>query len=314
MLREPEASIGRWRLTVTVDDLDYPPISGLVTPRFVPSVSGAAKSDLTIQAHIRALVEWRSPSLLVSAYDLEHLSDDIHTEVIRWLEEAVDQGTSVFLDSGGYEARWLRDTAWSLPAYHRCLLEAPHSVAFTFDLLDDPPVEALEKTAERLGSSSGLIPIVHGTGREAEEEVARLSQFEIAGVAVTERDLGAGIWHVAAALRGIAAASGAGIPVHVLGAGHPLSILAYVAAGAASFDGLDWCQTVADPATGTMHHAKQLPFFLPDVSPEIGDYSLQLLGHNLMFYDEWMTRIREALGSGTLDSMLTKHLSRTVSQ
>ena len=295
---------------MTPETLVYPSLCGISTPCFIPSVSGAAKSNLTVQGHIRALVEWGAPRFLVSAYDIDKLETADRAVILGSLEQALDNGSVVFLDSGGYEARWLRDPTWSIDAYHRLLLTTPHSVAFTYDIHDTSPVLALEVTAERLGTASGLIPIVHGTGAVAEEAVAQLNDFPVAAVAVTERDLGAGVDSVARAIRGIVDASRDTVPIHVLGAGNPRSILAYAAAGAASFDGLDWCQTVADPQTGTMHHSNHLPFFSNARSPEDGDYALLLLSHNLLFFDEWMSCIREAIRRDGLASLMATYLPR----
>jgi queuine/archaeosine tRNA-ribosyltransferase len=222
----------------------------------------------------------------------------------------MEGGTVVFMDSGGYEAKWFRDSKWSLDEYHSVIREAPHSVAFTYDLDDRPPVAVLESTGGLLGSVSGLIPIVHGFGASEIAQLADLSALPVAAVAVTERDLGDGLDEVAAAVRQVSRAVEDRAPIHVLGAGNPLSILAYAAAGASSFDGLDWCQTVADPTTGTMHHSKHLPLFAADHASGEGDYSLRLLGHNLIFFDHWMGQIRGAWSKGQLGALVSTYLPR----
>jgi hypothetical protein len=89
-------------------------------------------------------------------------------------------------------------------------------------------------------------------------------------------------------------------PVHIVGTGNPLSILIYATCGADSFDGLDWCQTVGDHATGRLYHSLQLDFFAhqtPYGSEAKLPYLPRALAHNLMFYQGWMEKIRKSIGT-----------------
>ncbi|WP_182212931.1 hypothetical protein [Stenotrophomonas acidaminiphila] len=51
------------------------------------------------------------------------------------------------------------------------------------------------------------------------------------------------------------------VGLHLLGTGNPISIALYAWAGADSFDGLEWCQTVVDHDTGLLFHLSQSDFF-----------------------------------------------------
>ena len=95
--------------------------------------------------------------------------------------------------------------------------------------------------------------------------------------------------------------------VHVLGTGDPISIALLSAAGADSFDGLEWCRFAFDAEGARLYPLHDYDFFRwqdklsrfaldPDDS---GDEALTWLGkvavHNIESYLDWMTRFREAL-------------------
>jgi hypothetical protein len=82
----------------------------------------------------------------------------------------------------------------------------------------------------------------------------------------------------------------------LLGTGNPISIALYSEAGADSFDGLEWCQTVVDHETGLLFHLSQSDFFRQQTA--WGDSGISFhprtLAHNLEFYADWMRRLRDA--------------------
>jgi len=133
-------------------------------------------------------------------------------------------------------------------------------------------------------------------------------------VAVPERELGEGILECALTIGKIRKALnqlGKYIPLHVLGTGNPLSILVYTWAGADSFDGLDWCQTVANHVDGRLYHSLQLDFFVgqSEFAQDVEmSYITRLLAHNLEFYRKWMAEIQEGLKTDDLEAMLSKYL------
>ena len=99
--------------------------------------------------------------------------------------------------------------------------------------------------------------------------------------------------------------------LHLLGTGNPLSILVYTLCGADSFDGLEWCQTVADPTTARLHHFQQRDLVdgLADMT-SVADmpYSLGTLVHNLMFYQSLMASISAANTDGSWLALLRQYL------
>ena len=83
-------------------------------------------------------------------------------------------------------------------------------------------------------------------------------------LAVPERALGDGIIARTLSVRRLRQALdklGFYCPLHLLGTGNPLSIAVYAMAGADSFDGLEWCQTVVDHQTGKLFHFQQWDLF-----------------------------------------------------
>jgi queuine/archaeosine tRNA-ribosyltransferase len=99
--------------------------------------------------------------------------------------------------------------------------------------------------------------------------------------------------------------------VHMLGTGNPLSLLIYSACGADSFDGLDWCQTVADHDGKRLYHSQQLDFFTHQ-SGYAKDtkltYSARMLAHNLEFYRSWMAEIQRRRSAGRIRDLLPQFL------
>jgi queuine/archaeosine tRNA-ribosyltransferase len=275
------------------------------SPTFIPAVSSIAKTNLAWLAHIRALVQWGAPTLLISAYDIIRSSNSDREAALLLLADAKAAGATIFLDSGGYEARWIRDDTWSWSEWEEALRFIPYTVAFTYDLKGLSPLLAFDQ-ATRTADPANLIPIVHGSTRSVLSILDDVIAREPAAVAITERESGNGLSDVAENLRTVSAAIGGKAPLHLLGAGNPKSILLYASCGVHSFDGLDWCQTVADPDTVTMHHSKHLELYEATESPDraTGNYHLRLLAHNLTFFSEWTNTIRSAMAEDRIRVLL----------
>ncbi|MFZ2147909.1 MAG: hypothetical protein WAV28_11875 [Sedimentisphaerales bacterium] len=133
-------------------------------------------------------------------------------------------------------------------------------------------------------------------------------------IAVPERELGEGVLAIAQTVRSIREGlnkTGQYYPLHIVGAGNPLSILIYTACGADSFDGLDWCQTVVDHATAYLHHSLQLDFFAhqtPNISKLKLPYLTHAFAHNLVFYLGWMEKIRGSIEEGNVAEMTARFI------
>ena len=122
-------------------------------------------------------------------------------------------------------------------------------------------------------------------------------------IAVPERRLADGVFEPARTVRAIREslnAQGQYVGLHLLGTGNPISIALYSIAGADSFDGLEWCQTVVDYESGILFHLSQADFFKGQTKWGDRDLPFQafVLAHNLEFYADWLSRLRHAIHAG----------------
>jgi TIR domain len=111
-------------------------------------------------------------------------------------------------------------------------------------------------------------------------------------------------------------------PIHILGTGNPASIALLTAAGADSFDGLEWCRYVLDGKTHTLHHFQHYDLYKwqdesavsPVTRAAILDanvrYSGRAVFHNLDIYTSWLNKMRAAMrDEKRLVELMTKLLS-----
>lgn len=284
-------------------------------PVFFPSVS-SVKAPLSPLDHVRFLNAFSATNrqYLVSAYDLVRTSDsesrDLHSELAR----AKSIGVVVLLDSGNYESYWRSPSkVWTQEEYHEVLREFSFDIAFGFDE-QNPPEDVDEHLAilqarylsdRTAAAGATLVPIVHGSGTALPEICARFAasnDFEM--LAVPERRLGEGILERAALVARIKRSlsdSGKGVALHILGTGNPLSLAIYALAGADSFDGLEWCQITVDHQTGFLHHFSLADLFHHQTpwGAEAIPYRMRTYAHNLTFYNQWMTELRNAMSDNT---------------
>jgi len=83
-------------------------------------------------------------------------------------------------------------------------------------------------------------------------------------------------------------------------------------AGADSFDGLEWCQTVVDHETGRLFHLQQWNLFKGQTdwgNNGVLPYIQSALMHNLGFYQTFMAQLREALMNDAADILLLRYAS-----
>ena len=181
-------------------------------------------------------------------------------------------------------------------------------------------VRAVERDAKL--TSKPMLPIVHlpqhadGDHQidDAPDAILRVAEIlRPLMIAIPERELGAGIFERTRTMRKIREALGTlrtYQPVHILGTGNPKTIALLAAAGADSFDGLEWCRFVVDGVTATLHHFQHYEFFrwqdaLSGVSSitqaaakdEAIGYAAKAIFHNLDFYSSWLEKLRIALKS-----------------
>lgn len=297
-------------------------IGGLPYPVYYPSVSSVAKNVWGVADHVELLVAANFPQFLVSCFDVDKLKNDARLK--ESLRKAEEQSQIVLYDSGVYEVVWSRSKRWNRKKYLHTLNCNRVTHAFC---LDDYIVNRKAADPELLVAdihrTSGVVgddlvsPIIHcGSTDEYVETCVRVSELAKPRLlAMPERELGRGLVEVASTISKIRIELnklGGYQPIHILGTGNPLSMMVYAFAGADSFDGLDWCQTVADYESATLHHTWHYDLYAHQGAWG-GEVDMSMLTrcflHNLDFYNIWMDKIRVACGTEKIFDMVDEYIN-----
>ena len=290
-------------------------------PCFFPSVS-SVKTNLMPVDYIDLLDVVAHPLFLVSAYDIANSCADHQTRIDAALKRSKEKGSAILMDSGNYECFWRGDPAWKAEQFHAICLTYEHHLCFCYDnqkppdtpmaISNDVVASVIRDQEHAIGT---VIPILHGPPDllpVAAQQTAK--QLFPLLLAIPERALGEGIVVRTQSVRRIRRALdelGFYCPLHLLGTGNPLSIIAYAMAGADSFDGLEWCQTVVDHETGRLFHFQQFDLFRKQTEWGTNGalpYIQSVLVHNLIFYGQFMDDLRNALISDAGLDFLMRYL------
>jgi len=298
--------------SIHIKDLQIGPIC-LESPIFFPSVS-SVKTALAPLDYVRVLnaLTGLNGQYLISAYDLSSMNDSDQEAITSELSHAIEAGAVVLMDSGNYESYWKNSQSdWVQERFHRALQQFPCSLAFGFD--EQSPPEDIDShvrlVCERFSDdqkaavSATIIPIIHGLSDDLPLLCSLVAlETGVQMLAVPERRLGDGVFERARSVSAIREAldkTGRHVGLHLLGTGNPISLTIFAIAGANSFDGLEWCQTVVDHDTGLLYHLSQGEFFMSQTA--WGDSDLpfhpKTLAHNLEFISDWMRHLKVALRS-----------------
>lgn len=303
---------------------DVSTIGGVPTPVFYPSVSSVSKNVWSVIDHIELLTSLDFPQFLVSCFDVYKYQNN--KRLLAALNKAQEQCQVVLWDSGIYEVAWSHSKHWCFKRYIKTLRRNNVSHAFGFDdyclTNETANVKNIElmmkRTIGQIGSDV-ISPIVHCKDTHDYPEICK--QVAIACgpelIAIPERELGFGICEIAANISKIRSAlnsTGKYQVLHILGTGNPLSMMLYTFAGADSFDGLDWCQTVVDFDSGKLHHPLQLDLY--EHQSEYGsDKNLSFLArcyaHNLEFYRLWMEMLKQVIEDNEQMAILESYFPKS---
>ena len=297
-------------------------IGGLPTPVFYPSVSYVSKNVWSAVDHVELLVASNFPQFLVSCFDVHKGRNESRFRAA--LEQADDQSQVILYDSGIYEVVWSRSKRWNRKKYLRTLRENRVSHAFCLDeyIVSTGNVITAEKLTNDVKQTSKMLgkeivsPIIHCKSINEYIDicvgVSKLIKPRL--LAIPERELGAGMVEVAtniARIRTALSELDTYQDLHILGTGNPLSMMVYAFSGADSFDGLDWCQTVVDYETATLHHTWHFDLYAHqgnwDGMKDMGLLSKCFL-HNLDFYNHWMEELKNAIRSGQQSKMIEQYI------
>ena len=285
--------------------------TALPLPCFFPSVS-SVKTNLMPVDYVELLDAAAHPLFLVSAYDILKCTAGQRPRFDAALARSKERGSVILLDSGNYEGFWKSDRNWQPGEFHEIASAIHHHLCFCYDnqevqgdslfIAQDVVASVLRDQEYALGT---VAPIVHGAAALL-PDAARIAAEELYPVllAVPERALGDGIVERTRTVRTIREALSSlevYCPLHLLGTGNPLSIIAYALAGADSFDGLEWCQTVVDHDTGRLLHFQQWDLLRHQTEWGRNNtlpYIQSVLMHNLGFYGRLMADLHEAIRDG----------------
>jgi hypothetical protein len=303
------------------------PIGGKAVklPIYFPSISTVKTGKTKPLAYFRIL-QALSPHFLVSAYDIYNSKDkDIFIQELK--ENKEQKKAIIILDSGNYERFWLKDKGWTQTKFNSIVKENICEHAFCFDKLNPGKMESdnewLKKSiakSQNMTSASSIIPIVHSAKPESFPEIvlALHKKINFSTIAIPERELGDGIvqrTETITKLRKALSVLDRYIYIHVLGTGNPLTLLLFSLAGADTFDGLEWCQTVVDVKTSLLYHFQQRELIMDDCffcnNGEF-DYNLKTFAHNLQFFNSWMLRVQEAINMKTCEELLKQYFSESI--
>lgn len=291
-------------------------------PCFFPSVS-SVKTNLMPVDYVELLDAAAHPLFLTSAYDIANCPPDQRQRMSAALSRSKGRGAVILMDSGNYEGFWKDEPAWTPDRFHEVAKKSEHHLCFCHD--NQEPPDTAEAIAEDVVSSvlrdqehalGTVAPIIHGPA-ELLPAAARMVAEQLFPMllAVPERALGDGIiarTQAVRRLRGALDELGTYCPLHLLGTGNPLSIAVYAMAGADSFDGLEWCQTVVDHETAKLFHFQQWDLFRDQTgwgNNGALPYIQSVLMHNLEFYRTFMAELREALINDTKKKFLRCYAS-----
>ncbi len=297
-------------------------------PVFFPSVS-SLKTNLPPEYYVAALTELSAyvGQLLVSAYDVERREAGAREGLLNEIQSARDMGIRVLMDSGNYEGYWCEKAGqWTETDFHQALKRRLCDIAFGFDShlgrrAGEEYLSDVDRQHERdcsVAEGIEVVPVVHGAAENLPSLCAEVAErLRCQMIAVPERELGDTVTErlrTVAATRKALSGGEHYVALHLLGTGNPTSIALFVWAGADSFDGLEWCQTVVDYDSGGLSHLSHYDFFKGQSAwGESGWPSYAaVLGHNLEFMRGWMNGLRVAVGRDEVERFCTVRLPQRV--
>lgn len=287
-----------------------------LTPLYFPSVSSSAQRS-SVGGIIDFCAEQGAPQMLVSAFDMNKVRDPV---TAKRLEDYAERGV-LLLDSGAFEAHYA-NRKWGFGEYARTVKATPSDIYASYDEMPkerQADGDALNAARYSAGMSAGArrgawcMAVLHGWTGGQLTHVAEGIARDATGprmYAVPEREMGGSIAEkirTVSRIRGALSAADPRNVLHVLGCGDPVVMFLLAYAGADSFDSVDWSRWAIDPRTLEWTCADRLEFMGCGCAACAGGGQgalARMWGHNLLFYEKFTGRLREAiLGDRDFDSL-----------
>lgn len=282
-------------------------------PIFYPSIS-SVKTNYSPSNYVDFLEYFGYPNYLVSAFDIWNTKHRIKMQDNIDVMKNRSKASIVMLDSGNYEAYWLNNREWNYQKYLDIIDSIEADITFSYD---DPwnKDEYQTRLLELIEKPGLFVPILHSSHDNLLNNFLKISELhDWSIVAIPERELGDGIIQRANTLSDIREElekRDIKTSIHLLGTGNPISLLIYSACGANSFDGLEWCQTVVNPENSLLLHFSQRDLFkcdCPACTAHEESFSATTLGHNLLFYMDWMKKIGTSLDENNIQKLIKSYI------
>jgi len=264
--------------------------------------------------------------------------------IFSHINQLCSSNSMVFLDSGNYEAYRKSDyyskynkEGWQTKYFRAIADILSPDIIFAFDKPN--PKGHIDRIARRIildfkADSKALAskdcvfcPIIHLSERndktpgESASVIACMVASEInpSLLAIPERELGDGLLERVKSVRDIRhALNGLGryYPLHILGTGNPITMLALAAAGADLFDGLEWCRTVVDYDKGTLFHFQHFDCFRelyhsrlrPTIRAVIDNpdasYNAKVACYNFDYFTDCTKTMQRMISAGLVEDLL----------
>jgi queuine/archaeosine tRNA-ribosyltransferase len=180
-----------------------------------------------------------------------------------------------------------------------------------------------------------ILPVVHvppsknsGYQFELIPRITRLlaEKLQPKLIGIPERELGAGIVQRIETMKAIRSELDElpfYQPVHLLGTGNPWTVAIMAAAGADTFDGLEWCRTVVDHENDRLNHFQHFDLFSwqAELSSSVivqeslkensgVDYAGKVAFHNLDYFLQFGEELRDAVSKGRMEGFVTARLGK----
>lgn len=312
-------------------------------PNFVFSLSSY---DTQVQPYdgVELFKFLKPTACLLSAYDVYKKKDD--AVFLNNIKDLNKSNSILFLDSGNYESYRKCDLytdgnleGWEVGKFREIAGIVSPDICFSFDKPN--PIGSIDVIVKNTINSYyedekniqnrtfPIIPILHLPYNLGNSEINQnisdiavkvAKEIDPVMIAIPERELGYGIKERFICVRDIRRALnelGKYYPLHLLGTGNPISMQIFATAGADSFDGLEWCRTVADYDKGFLFHFSQFHFFEKScksriqspasraiIDNEESPYVLKVASYNFDYFCDSAKTMKKMIMAGQAEYLL----------